>query len=166
MKMLFQILLNNHRLVGGYLDRRLKVQRHWLQPIDLFDVKSIIGVFLGNIGTIVRTGSAFGVSEYLATHKDFDPYYRKAIEASRGRVFHSHFKLNGGPAATIEHLRRHGFQIITTSPYGSSIQSLNVTVDLVSQGERAKGSRAGHLLTAVTRAKEGLEGYHLNIGTS
>ncbi|MDP3480948.1 MAG: RNA methyltransferase [Desulfoprunum sp.] len=78
----------------------------------------------GNIGTIVRTGSAFGVTEYLATHKDFDPFYRKAIEASRGRVFHSHFKTFGGPNATIEHLRRQGFQIITTSPYGSSIQSL------------------------------------------
>ncbi len=78
----------------------------------------------GNIGTIVRTGSAFGITEYLATHTDFDPYYRKAIEASRGRVFHSHFKSFNGPGATIEHLRHQGFQIIATSPYGSSIQSL------------------------------------------
>lgn len=78
----------------------------------------------GNIGTIVRTGSAFGVTEYVATHRDFDPYYRKTLEASRGRVFQSHFKTFGGPSATIEHLRSCGFQIITTSPYGSSIQSL------------------------------------------
>jgi TrmH family RNA methyltransferase len=35
-----------------------------------------------------------------------------------------HFKTFSGPGATIEHLRKEGFQIITTSPYGSSIQSL------------------------------------------
>lgn len=78
----------------------------------------------GNVGTIVRTGSAFGITEYLATHPDFDPYYRKTLEASRGRVFHSHFKIFNDPGTTIEHLRSQGFQIITTSPYGSSIQSL------------------------------------------
>jgi len=78
----------------------------------------------GNVGTIVRTGSAFGVTEYLATHRDFDPYYRKTIMASRGRVFHSHFKAFGGPSDTVAALRSQGFQIITTSPYGSSIQSL------------------------------------------
>ncbi|MGD9210329.1 MAG: TrmH family RNA methyltransferase [Desulfobacteraceae bacterium] len=78
----------------------------------------------GNIGTIVRTGSAFGITDYLATHSDFDPYYRKTIEASRGRVLHSHFKCFRSPSDTVKHLRHNGFQIIVTSPYGSHIQSL------------------------------------------
>jgi TrmH family RNA methyltransferase len=78
----------------------------------------------GNIGTIVRTGCAFGITEYLATHRDFDPYYRKTIEASRGRVLHSNFKCLKSPIDTIEYLRRDGFQIIATSPYGSHVQSL------------------------------------------
>lgn len=78
----------------------------------------------GNIGTIIRSGNAFGVTEYLVTHKDFDPYYRKTIEASRGMVFRSRFVTFSSPVDTIKHLRDQGFQIITTSPYGSSIQSL------------------------------------------
>jgi TrmH family RNA methyltransferase len=78
----------------------------------------------GNIGTIVRTGNAFGVSEYLAANQDFDPYYRKTIEASRGLVFRSHFRNLGDPVSTKEHLRNEGFQIVTTSPHGSTIQAL------------------------------------------
>jgi RNA methyltransferase, TrmH family len=78
---------------------------------------------LGNIGTIVRTGNAFGISTYLASNGDFDPYYRKTIEASRGRVYHSRFQTFGGPDAAIRHLKEGGFQIIATSPYGSTIQA-------------------------------------------
>ena len=78
----------------------------------------------GNIGTIVRTGSAFGVTEFIATQPDFDPFYRKTIEASRGRVFHSRFRAMSGAVQTIAYLRKRGFQIITTSPYGSTVQSM------------------------------------------
>jgi TrmH family RNA methyltransferase len=78
----------------------------------------------GNIGTIVRTGNAFGISQYFATNRDFDPYYRKTIEASRGLVFQSIFKTFNDPDMAIGYLRDNGFQIIITSPYGSTVQAL------------------------------------------
>ena len=78
----------------------------------------------GNIGTIVRTGNAFGVSTYLTTNRDFDPYYRKTIDASRGFVFQSSFKAFNDPEMTIGYLQDEGYQVITTSPYGSTVQAL------------------------------------------
>jgi hypothetical protein len=41
----------------------------------------------GNIGTIVRTASAFGVRDLVLTAPDLDLFYRKIVDASRGTVF-------------------------------------------------------------------------------
>jgi RNA methyltransferase, TrmH family len=87
--------------------------------VVLDDVKD-----LGNIGTIIRTGNAFGIKEYLTTGENFDPFYRKTIESSRGRVFGSVFKKFNSATDTIKYLKTKNYQIVTTSPYGSDIQSL------------------------------------------
>jgi TrmH family RNA methyltransferase len=77
----------------------------------------------GNIGTIVRTAKAFGVRDLTATAPDFDLYHRKTIEASRGKVFEVRLSRFGSPAEAVEHLKRRGFQIVATSPYGRALQS-------------------------------------------
>jgi RNA methyltransferase, TrmH family len=79
---------------------------------------------MGNVGTIVRTGMAFGIDSFLATGSSFDPYYKKTIDSSRGLVFSSNFDLYENDELLIKKVKEKGYQIITTSPYGETIQSL------------------------------------------
>lgn len=78
----------------------------------------------GNIGTIVRTASAFGINNILSTKYEFDLFQKKTIDASRGTVFKTRCDCFENPGKTIQYLRENNFQIVTTSPYGSEIQSL------------------------------------------
>ena len=87
--------------------------------IILDDVKDY-----GNIGTIIRTANAFGIKNILSTRKDFDIYYKKTIEASRGTVFNTGFNCCDSPKNTLNYLRKNNYQIITTTPYGRELQSL------------------------------------------
>jgi TrmH family RNA methyltransferase len=78
----------------------------------------------GNIGTIIRTCHAFGIREIVSTSREFDLYQRKTIEASRGSVFSTSITKYENGADTIQDLRKNGYQIVVTSPRGSSLQSL------------------------------------------
>jgi RNA methyltransferase, TrmH family len=77
----------------------------------------------GNIGTIIRTASAFGIRDVATTDRETDILYKKVIEASRGTVFkiRNHKYSNGEEA--LKDLRRMGYQIIATSPHAESLQS-------------------------------------------
>lgn len=44
----------------------------------------------GNVGTIIRTADAAGVTQIVYTSKTADPYNEKVIRASMGSVFHLH----------------------------------------------------------------------------
>jgi RNA methyltransferase, TrmH family len=46
----------------------------------------------GNIGTIIRTASAFGIRDLISTTPTLDIFYKKIVSASRGRVFDMHVK--------------------------------------------------------------------------
>jgi TrmH family RNA methyltransferase len=78
----------------------------------------------GNLGTILRTGQAFGIRSVIATSSDFDIYHRKTIEASRGSAFATRLDRFGSAAEAIAHLKGRGYQIVATSPRGSELQSL------------------------------------------
>ena len=78
----------------------------------------------GNIGTIVRTCHAFGINNILSTKQDFDLFHKKTVDSSRGRVFSTKLKTFKNPVETIKHLKDNGYQIITTSPRGTQLQSL------------------------------------------
>jgi TrmH family RNA methyltransferase len=78
----------------------------------------------GNIGTIIRTCRAFGICKVIGTTREFDIYQRKTIEASRGSVFSILAEKHEGSSETIKRLRENGYQIVTTSPRGNSLQSL------------------------------------------
>ena len=81
----------------------------------------------GNIGTIIRTGKAYGINNFITTNEDFDPYISKTIDASRGTSFKANFKRCSTPKEAVIYLREKGYQIIATSPHGKSLQS---TIDL------------------------------------
>lgn len=77
----------------------------------------------GNIGTIVRTGQAFGINHIISTQKNFDLFQKKTIDASRGGVFKSNLETFDTAIDTIRRLKQRGCQIVTTSPRGSQLQS-------------------------------------------
>jgi len=78
----------------------------------------------GNIGTIIRSSHAFGINSILSTKTDFDLFQKKTIDASRGRVFDTNLKTFNNPSDTIGYLKQNGYQIVTTSPRGTQLQSL------------------------------------------
>ncbi len=81
-------------------------------------------VDFGNIGTVVRTASAFGIHEFLGTSLEFDMMHRKAVDASRGSVFTAKVKSFPSAMDTISYLKQHGYQIVVTTPHDSVVQSL------------------------------------------
>ncbi len=78
----------------------------------------------GNIGTIIRTCHAFGIRSITGTENNFDLFHRKTIDASRGKVFSTHYKKFDSPTETINFLKQNNYFIITTTPYGNRVQSL------------------------------------------
>ncbi|PKM76719.1 MAG: hypothetical protein CVU90_11080 [Firmicutes bacterium HGW-Firmicutes-15] len=78
----------------------------------------------GNIGTIIRTCSAFGINEVLSTSYDLDLFYKKAIDASRGTVFRVNHKKFSSGLEVAKNLKHRGYQIVATSPHAPELQSL------------------------------------------
>ncbi|GCE48695.1 TrmH family RNA methyltransferase [Thermosporothrix hazakensis] len=78
----------------------------------------------GNIGTIIRTASAFGIRDIVSTTPDLDLFYKKIIDASRGRVFETHVKRYRSDTETVADLKRRGYQIIATSPHARELQAM------------------------------------------
>ncbi len=78
----------------------------------------------GNIGTIIRTAQGFGIRDIATSTPDFDLYYRKLIEASRGHVFDVRLTRYPSSARAVHDLKARGFQIVATSSYGDNLQTL------------------------------------------
>jgi len=78
----------------------------------------------GNIGTIIRSSHAFGINNIISTKSDFDLFQRKTVDASRGRVFSTNLQTFNNPSETIKYLKDNDYQIVTTSPRGTQLQSL------------------------------------------
>lgn len=78
----------------------------------------------GNIGTIIRTAGAFGIRDIISTDIDFDIWYRKIIDASRGMVFKVNLKRFKTGEETVSYLHHLGFQVIATSPHAPYLQSM------------------------------------------
>lgn len=77
----------------------------------------------GNIGTIVRTAGGFGIKTIFTTDAETDLFYRKTVDASRGRVFGMRLARFGSAAEATAELKRLGYQIVATSPRAASLQS-------------------------------------------
>lgn len=78
----------------------------------------------GNLGTIVRTARALGVSDIALTDEATDLSSRKVLDASRGAVLGCRVRRFSDTEAAVNTLRSAGFQIVVTSPRGSQLQSM------------------------------------------
>lgn len=78
---------------------------------------------MGNIGTIIRTASAFGIQDFVSTDENCDFYYKKTIDASRGTVFDTALTRFKSGLDAIRYLKDKGFQVAVTTPHASVMQS-------------------------------------------
>lgn len=79
---------------------------------------------LGNIGTIVRTASAFGVKDLMLISEYNDIYSRKTLEASVGTVFGVNCSDFKNSDEAIRALKAEDYCIVATTPYGDNLQSM------------------------------------------
>ena len=77
----------------------------------------------GNIGTIIRTACAFCITQVALTNMESDLFNRKTVDASRGTVFNVQTNHYQNSASAIKKLKKDGYQIVVTTPYGSKLQS-------------------------------------------
>jgi len=78
----------------------------------------------GNLGTIIRTASAFGIRELISTTPSQDLYFKKVVSASRGRAFEARLRPFSSAHAAIAALKQRGYQIVATSPHAREIQAM------------------------------------------
>ena len=78
----------------------------------------------GNIGTIIRTATAFKINDIILTNQDSDIFFKKTIDASRGTIFDVHLKKYSSGIEAVKNLQKKGYQVIATSPHANKIQSL------------------------------------------
>lgn len=75
----------------------------------------------GNIGTIIRTSEAAGVSAVITTAGTADCFQPKALRASMGSVFRIPVFENFEKCDIIYKMRSHGFSLVATSLNGADI---------------------------------------------
>jgi TrmH family RNA methyltransferase len=78
----------------------------------------------GNLGTIIRTASAFGIRDVVATAPGLDIYFKKIVSASRGKSFETQVYAFPSASAALDALKERGYQIVATSPHAREIQSM------------------------------------------
>ncbi|HVU69888.1 MAG TPA: RNA methyltransferase [Ktedonobacteraceae bacterium] len=78
----------------------------------------------GNLGTIIRTASAFGIRDVVATTPGLDIYFKKIISASRGKAFEAQVYAFSSASAALDALKERGYQIVATSPHARALQSM------------------------------------------
>ncbi len=88
--------------------------------------KELVALFLddiqdpGNLGTIFRTAYSFGIDCIYLSQACSDPYNPKAIQASKGALFHLPFKV-GNLQDLIQEKQKQGMSIYATALHHESI---------------------------------------------
>ncbi|MEZ0536172.1 TrmH family RNA methyltransferase [Caldicellulosiruptoraceae bacterium PP1] len=81
----------------------------------------------GNLGTILRTCSAFGFSNILSTKGSVDIYNSKVIRSSMGSIFHLSIVRSIDSERAIDFLKSNNIKIVVTKPQGGlSLDSINL----------------------------------------
>ncbi len=80
----------------------------------------------GNLGTLIRSASAFGVEAVLLAKSTVSPYNQKVVRASAGSIFRVPCFQWDDPGRLMRDLRRRGFRLITTSShYGTDFRQVD-----------------------------------------
>jgi len=84
----------------------------------------------GNLGTIIRTADAFGPAAVILNKGCVDVYNPKVVRASAGAIFRMPFIHADSDSEILEHLRKSGFNIIST------VVDSDLSFDDIHQSER------------------------------
>eukprot|EP00948_MAST-09A_sp_MAST-9A-sp1_P002948 g2948.t1 len=106
-----------------------------------------------NVGSIIRTSSAFGATACLISADSCDPWYRKAIRTSMGHIFNIPVVVCG-KVKTAAEVVDHDNTSNSTSLVDQHITELDLATDLVSVLLRLKSKQDAHIYSAVVQ-KEG-----------
>lgn len=90
----------------------------------------------GNMGTIIRSADAFGVKHILTLNNCVSPYNEKVLRATMGSIFR--VKLRETSICELVNLKKFGYSIVSTSPKGEKISSLNLK-KIVVMGNEGNG---------------------------
>lgn len=63
------------------------------------------------------------LENFIATKNDFDWFYKKAIDVSRGKILSSHLSRFSSGQAAVEKIKEQGYQIAVTTLRESVMQS-------------------------------------------
>ena len=75
----------------------------------------------GNLGTIIRTAHAFGITTIISNQKPFDLFNKKTITATRGLVFHTHYFAYDNTEHAVDDLNQKSYQLIATTPHTDTL---------------------------------------------
>ncbi|HHW7539861.1 TPA: TrmH family RNA methyltransferase [Staphylococcus aureus] len=75
----------------------------------------------GNIGTIIRTGIAYGFQKFISTDQEFYPYTNKILNSSRGTNLIADFSKFEDCSSLYNYLKKNNYLILTTSPHGKTL---------------------------------------------
>ena len=83
----------------------------------------------GNLGTILRTASAFGIDTVIMSHDCADIYNSKTIRASMGAVFRIKTVSVKDLPGTVLNMRENGYKVYSAALIPSSISLTDLEID-------------------------------------
>jgi TrmH family RNA methyltransferase len=100
-----------------------------------------------NVGAMIRTGEAVGLTKLFVTEKTASPFNPKSIRASSGSIFRVEIIDGMTLIQIIENLKKANICIIGTSPHtGQDYTQLDWTQDIaLIMGEESKGLSSGDI---------------------
>ncbi|MEN9229089.1 MAG: RNA methyltransferase [Gloeomargarita sp. GMQP_bins_25] len=75
----------------------------------------------GNVGTLIRTAAAVGVTQLWLTDDSVDPYHPKVLRAAAGQWFRCRPQVCGDPLAVLQAYQQQQVQIIATAAPGERL---------------------------------------------
>lgn len=73
----------------------------------------------GNVGTIIRTASAFGIANVVVTASSADPFGPKAVRASAGELYRTRVCVDATAADVVAAAATHGTRLVCLDARGS-----------------------------------------------
>lgn len=93
----------------------------------------------GNLGTMIRTGAWFGVTQWLLRDGGCDPYNPKVVRSAMGALFRSSTQTTVNPIAELTALKKKGYTLLATVPTGGDAPAKQVSPYCLLIGQEARG---------------------------
>lgn len=94
----------------------------------------------GNMGTIIRSADAFGISGIILNEGTVDPYNQKVVRSTMGAIFRVPLYYTSNSKKDLNYLKNKGFKLLSTSLEASnSIEEINWRNTIITIGNESSG---------------------------